>query len=300
DGTSDAREPEALQRSALPGARADGAATQGHAQHPIAPGGVPAHCCSSARLLPLSEATSPGCFSSRSACMVARTMLCGLLEPMHLVSTSAMPASSTPARTPPPAITPVPMDAGFSSTTPAPKRPVTSYGIVPAAIGTGIIDFFAFSMPLRIASGTSLALPRPKPTRPLPSPTTTSALKLNRRPPFTTFATRLMWTTFSFSSAPRSPTIRLGLLEPVCAMSRLPSELEAAFARAVRDGAYAAVIQEAIAIEHHPLDALLLAAASGEQPHLLGGAHVGGLRQLRPQLGGERRHRQARPARLLG
>ena len=57
-------------------------------------------------------------------------------------------------------------------------------------------------MPLRIASGTSFALPRPKPTCPLPSPTTTSALKLKRRPPFTTFATRLMWTTFSFSSVP--------------------------------------------------------------------------------------------------
>src|SRR5262249_14645251 len=154
--------------------------------------------------------------------------------------------------------------------------------------------------PLRPSPRPFLPVPTPKPPRPAVSPTTPRALKLKRRPPFTTFATRLMWTTFSFSSVPRSSTIRLGLLEPVCAMSRLPSELEAAFARAVRDGAYAAVIQEAIAIEHHPLDALLLAAASGEQPHLLGGAHVGGLRQLRRQLGGGRRPRQERPARLVG
>src|SRR5438445_491488 len=37
----------------------------------------------------------------------------------------------------------------------------------------------------------------PIPASPLPSPTATSALKLKRRPPFTTFATRLIATTFS-------------------------------------------------------------------------------------------------------
>jgi len=119
-------------------------------------------------------------------------MLFGLFEPMHFVSTLASPASSTTARTPPPAMTPVPSDAGLSRTSPAPKRPMTSNGIVPSISGTSSMPFFAFSMPLRIASGTSFALPRPKPTRPALSPTTTSALKLNRRPPFTTLATRLM------------------------------------------------------------------------------------------------------------
>src|SRR5215468_9779578 len=226
-------------------------------------------------------------------------MLFGLFEPMHLVSTLARPASSTTARTPPPAMTPVPSEAGLSSTSPAPNRPVISNGIVPSTSGTSTMPFLAFSIPLRIASGTSLALPSPKPTRPALSPTTTSALKLKRRPPFTTFATRLMWTTFSFSSVPRSSTIRLGLLGPLCAMCRLPSELEAALARAVCDRAHAAVIQEAVAIEHHARDALLLAAASREQPHLLGGADVGRLRQLRPELGRERRHRQQRAARFV-
>ena len=66
------------------------------------------------------------------------------------------------------------------------------------------MDFLAASVALRIASGTSLALPWPWPTRPLPSPTTTRAAKPNRRPPFTTLATRLMKTSFSISSGPSS------------------------------------------------------------------------------------------------
>jgi len=63
--------------------------------------------------------------------------------------------------------------------------------------------FRAWSLPFRMASGTSLALPRPTPTCPASSPTTTSAEKLKRRPPLTTFATRLMWITrsLSFSSS---------------------------------------------------------------------------------------------------
>src|SRR5262245_17942137 len=58
----------------------------------------------------------------------------------------------------------------------------------------------AASVALRIASGTSRALPWPKPTRPFSSPTTTSAAKPKRRPPFTTLATRLMWTSLSVNS----------------------------------------------------------------------------------------------------
>ena len=50
--------------------------------------------------------------SSSSALSVARTTLTGLLLPNDLVSTSLMPAASTTARTPPPAITPVPGGVG--------------------------------------------------------------------------------------------------------------------------------------------------------------------------------------------
>src|SRR4029077_15267058 len=55
--------------------------------------------------------------------------------------------------------------------------------------------------PEHLASGTSRASPTPTPTCPCPSPTTTSAVKENRRPPLTTFATRLMATTRSVRSS---------------------------------------------------------------------------------------------------
>src|SRR5438874_713091 len=77
----------------------------------------------------------------------------------------------------------------------------TSCGIVVPTIGIRMRFFFASSTPLRIASGTSPALPRPTPTWPPPSPTTMTALKLNRRPPLTTLATRLIWTTRSSSAS---------------------------------------------------------------------------------------------------
>ena len=55
--------------------------------------------------------------------------------------------------------------------------------------------FFACSMALRMAMGTSRALPMPNPAWPPWSPTTTSAEKLRFLPPFTTFVTRLIDTT---------------------------------------------------------------------------------------------------------
>ena len=65
-----------------------------------------------------------------------------------------------------PAITPVPGDAGFRSTLAALNLTSTGCGIVPLTIGTCTMDFLAFSIPLRIASGTSRALPTPMPTLP--------------------------------------------------------------------------------------------------------------------------------------
>ena len=108
-----------------------------------------------------------------------------------------MPASSSTARIAPPAITPVPGEAGLSITWPEPTCTLTWCGIVFSTIGTVISALRACSTPLRIASGTSPALPMAKPTRPFLSPTTTSAEKLKRLPPLTTFATRLMRTTVS-------------------------------------------------------------------------------------------------------
>src|SRR5229473_21301 len=59
------------------------------------------------------------------------------------------------------------------------------------------IDLRAASDAFRMASETSFALPNPQPTIPSWSPATINALKLKRRPPFTTFAQRLMKTAFS-------------------------------------------------------------------------------------------------------
>ncbi len=72
---------------------------------------------------------------SRGACrpsIAARTMLCGLVEPRLLVRMSLTPAHSSTARTAPPAMTPAPGAAGFSSTRPAPCLPTTSCGNRPA------------------------------------------------------------------------------------------------------------------------------------------------------------------------
>src|SRR5947208_2878763 len=72
---------------------------------------------------------------------------------MHLVRISWMPATSTTARTAPPAITPVPSDAGLSKTSPAPNRPSASCGIEPLMRGILNRFFFACSgQPLRHAA----------------------------------------------------------------------------------------------------------------------------------------------------
>src|SRR5215472_9940113 len=78
---------------------------------------------SSAR--PRISATAPLSRNCSRASMVAFTTLCGLCEPIDLVRTLGIPAAWTTARTGPPAITPVPSGAGFSSTSPLPKRPST-------------------------------------------------------------------------------------------------------------------------------------------------------------------------------
>src|SRR3989338_6206695 len=134
---------------------------------------------------------------------VARTKLCGLLVPNDFVRAFRIPTISNTARHAPPAIIPVPSEAGISNTEAAPKRPSTSCGNVPFNTDTSNNDLRADSPALRMASGTSRAFPRPMPTCPLPSPTTTMMLKLKRRPPLTTFATRLMCTIRSANS--RSP-----------------------------------------------------------------------------------------------
>src|SRR4051812_7599080 len=128
--------------------------------------------------------------------------------------------------------------------------------------GTRNRFFFAFSPPLRIASGTSLALPRPTPTLPLPSPTTTSAANEKRRPPLTTLATRLMLTTRSV----RSRSFGLIGVAIVCR----PLEGETGFAGGIGHRSDPTVIGEAVAVEDHRVDLRRLALGGDQRAHPLG------------------------------
>src|SRR6478609_5320679 len=163
---------------------------------------------------PRRAATASGSSRPLRASTVACTMLIWFDEPSDLLSTSWIPAHSSTARTGPPAITPVPAAAGRRSTTPAAASPCTGCGMVLPTRGTRKKLRLASSTPFEMARGTSRALPYPTPTTPLPSPTTTRAVKLKRRPPLTTFDTRLMVTTRSRNwllSASREPRSRFGL-----------------------------------------------------------------------------------------
>ena len=112
-----------------------------------------------------------------------------------------IPAISITARAGPPAITPVPSGAFFSSTEALPNFPITSCVMLSFSSNATLIRFLAASsFPLRIASGISVAFPKPAPTWPFPSPTTTKAVNLKLRPPLTTLVTRLIDTTFSVNS----------------------------------------------------------------------------------------------------
>src|SRR6202521_5471801 len=180
-----------------------------------------------------------------------------------------MPADVITARTAPPAITPVPSGAGFNSTLPEPKRPRTVCGTVVCVRLIRIKFFFADSIPLRMACGTSFALPEPKPTTAADgSPTTTSAANDMFLPPLTTFVTRLIETTWSFNwNEPASSfLVTLGILKSHFLISSLVArrsqsnarttndqrlELQSRFARRIGDRFDPAMVNVATAIEHH-------------------------------------------------
>src|SRR5271166_726162 len=173
-------------------------------------------CYSASTALPRSSATCSRLLSFFSASNVALITLCGLVVPIDFVSTFCTPTDVITARTAPPAITPVPSGAGFSSTIPEPKRPSTVCGTVVCVRLILIRFFFADSIPLRMACGTSFALPDPKPTTAAEgSPTTTSAANDMFLPPLTTFVTRLIETTWSFNwNEPASSfLVTLGILK---------------------------------------------------------------------------------------
>src|SRR5271163_1841273 len=126
--------------------------------------------------------------------------------------------------------------------------------------------FLAASIPLRIACGTSLALPEPKPTTPSAgSPITTRAAKDMFLPPLTTLVTRLMETTSSLRLRRFASIfffiaiIRVAFWLPLGRPENpFYLELESSFAGGVGEGLDATVIEVTAAIEDHLLDALLL------------------------------------------
>src|SRR5919107_664567 len=171
DDVADALEAERAQRLPLVLLPADRRAGLGHLE-PRHHAPVPAArarsiaagaTCSSES--PRRAATASGRSRPRSAATVAWTMLMALDEPSDLLSTSWMPAHSSTARTGPPAMTPVPGDAGRRNTTPAAASPWMGCGMVPWMRGTRKKFFLASSTPLAIAAGTSLALPLIETTR---------------------------------------------------------------------------------------------------------------------------------------
>ncbi len=173
--------------------------------------------CRSAMVRRRRRSTSSGFLNCVSPSNVARTVLKGLPRPSVFATTLCAPTNSTTARTAPPATIPVPSAAGLRSTCSPPKRPCTSCGIEPPLSATCTRCFLACSTAFDMATGTSAAFPLPIPTQPWPSPTTTRAQKLNRLPPFTTFATRLMKTTLSFRFSSS------GLTRTQCLVSSLPT-----------------------------------------------------------------------------
>src|SRR4051794_23347266 len=107
---------------------------------------------------------------------------------------------------------------------------------------------------------------------PFSSPTTTSAVNENRRPPFTTLATRLISTTRSWRSRPAGLTLRSGTgIEVPEGSGGLDSDGQPGLAGAFGQRLDPAVIAVAAAVEHGTLDPGGRGAL-GEQ-----GADAGGL-----------------------
>src|SRR5919112_1629374 len=97
---------------------------------------APSRPSTSRTVRPRSSATWSGERKPWRAATVAFTRLIGFWLPSDFESTSWMPASSSTARTPPPAITPVPAEAGLSSTREAECTPIVSWVMVAPCIGT--------------------------------------------------------------------------------------------------------------------------------------------------------------------
>src|SRR3954452_16486594 len=126
------------------------------ATSPLATTGLPPRPNTLSTDKPRSAAISSGLRRSCRPAIVALTRLIGFCEPSDFERMSWIPASSSTACTPPPAITPVPGEAGFGNPRPASRRRVLSWVFFEPCRGSRNRFFFARSTPYWIASGTSL------------------------------------------------------------------------------------------------------------------------------------------------
>src|SRR3989338_8622641 len=135
------------------------------------------------------------------ASIAARALLIGfLLRERSLPVTSVTPASSSTLRTEDPATRPRPGD-GRISMTDAQYFACTLCAIERFSVSLIVIIWrFAARVAFSIASCVSAAFPRPTPTRPCLSPITMQTLKLKRRQPAMTRATRRMLIIFCANS----------------------------------------------------------------------------------------------------
>mmetsp|Transcript_7982 Transcript_7982/g.9606 ORF Transcript_7982/g.9606 Transcript_7982/m.9606 type:complete len:202 (-) Transcript_7982:254-859(-) len=175
-----------------------------------------------------------------------------------------MPRTSITARIGPPAITPVPGGAARRTTLPAPQRPRPSWCKVrPSRSGTRTMLRFASSVALRMASGTSRALPLPKPARPFWSPTTTSAANPKFLPPLTVLATRLIPTSLSTNSlCSSSRSRRRPRPLPLSSAMVTLLELQSALAGGICQGFHPAMEQITAAVEDHVFNSGFLSSLS--------------------------------------
>src|SRR5271167_3790593 len=129
-------------------------------------------------------------------------------------------------------------------------------------------------MALRMAMGTSRALPIPNPACPCWSPTTTRAEKLRFLPPLTTLVTRLMATTWSFKALALASMGRRieSVSRNVC--FDIPLEFQPRFPRGLGQRLHAAVIAITAAVEHNFLDPFGAGARRHGLAHDLGRGHV--------------------------
>src|SRR6202171_440996 len=129
-------------------------------------------------------------------------------------------------------------------------------------------------MALRIAMGTSRALPMPKPALPFWSPTTTRAEKLRFLPPLTTLVTRWMATTWSFKLLALTWIFRRTARVSLRICFDISLEFQPRFPGRSGQGFHSSVIHVTAAIDHALLDPGGAGTLSDLFPDHFGGCHV--------------------------